>query len=98
MSMPVSSEKDAVIYEGFDEDLWKAGVSDGAFAGLRDPSAKWFTLETGGKKAALASAVPGPGELTSISYYVEPESRGKGFATKIASRLCDLFEKASFLV
>jgi len=86
------------VYEGFDRALWKAGVADGAFSGLRDPDARWFTLEAGGKKLALASAVPGPGELTSVSYFVVNEARGKGYATVLASNVCDRFEKASFLV
>jgi hypothetical protein len=86
------------ISEGFDGALWKAGVADGAFAGLRDPAARWFSLEVDGKKLALASAVPGPGELTSVSYFVVNEARGRGYATVLASSVCDRFEKASFLV
>ncbi len=86
------------IREGFDEALWKAGIVDGAFSGLRDPDARWFTLEVEEKKLALASAVPGPGELTSVSYFVVNEARGRGYATVLASNVCDRFEKASFLV
>jgi hypothetical protein len=98
MSMPESSENSTKVYEEFDETLWKAGVAAGAFAGLRDPGARWFTLESDGKKCALASAVPGPGDLTSVSYYVLNDERGKGYATVLASNVCDRFEKASFLV
>jgi len=96
--LKVNQEPTVVIAEDFDEALWKKGVDGGAFSGLKDPDARWFTLEADGAKVALASAVPGPGDLTSVSYFVMNEERGKGYATKLASALCDRFEKASFLV
>lgn len=82
----------------FDPDLWKSGVDDGAFAGDRDPDSIWYTLKVGKDKVALASAVPGPGDLTTISYFVHPDYREKGYGTKIASRVTDLHEKATFTI
>lgn len=82
----------------FDPDLWKSGVDDGAFAGDRDPDSIWYTLKVGKDKVALASAVPGPGDLTTISYFVHPDYREKGYGTKIASQVTDLHEKATFTI
>lgn len=90
--------KKAIVYPGFDEALWKAGVQGGAFSGTKDPDATWYLLEVDDKKVAIASAVPGPGELTNISYFVDPEERGNGYGTKIACQVTDLHEKASFLM
>lgn len=94
----MSSENREVVYAGFDEALWKAGVAGGAFSGTKDPDAVWYLLSAGDKKVAIASATPGPGELTNIAYYVDPEQREKGYGTKIASHVSDRHEKASFLM
>lgn len=82
----------------FDPDLWKSGVEDGAFAGDRDPDSIWYILKVGKDKVALASAVPGPGDLTTISYFVHPDYREKGYGTKIASQVTDLHDKATFTI
>lgn len=94
----MSSEKREVVYVGFDEALWKAGVAGGAFSGTKDPEATWYLLSAGDKKVAIASATPGPGELTNVAYYVVPECREKGYGTKIASHVSDRHENASFLM
>lgn len=94
----MSSAKREVVYAGFDEALWKAGVAGGAFSGTKDSDAVWYLLDVGDVKVAIASATPGPGELTNIAYYVDPEHREKGYGTKIASQVADRHEKASFLM
>ncbi len=86
------------LVQEFDPDLWEGGVDDGAFSGDRDPDSTWYTMKVGEEKVALASAVPGPGELTTISYYVHPDHRGSGYGTKIASRVTDLHDKATFTI
>lgn len=86
------------VHEGFDKELWEAGVDDGAFAGAAATDATWYIMEAGGKKVALAAAAPGPGDLTTIAYYVAPEERSKGYGTKIASYVTDLHEKATFTI
>ena len=86
------------LTQEFDPDLWKSGVEDGAFAGDRDPDSVWYTLKVDKSKVALASAVPGPGDLTTISYYVHPDHREKGYGTKIASKVTDLHERATFTI
>jgi GNAT superfamily N-acetyltransferase len=87
-----------LLTKEFDPDLWKSGVEDGAFAGDRDPDSVWYTLKVDKDKVAMASAVPGPGDLTTISYFVHPDHREKGYGTKIASRVTDLHEKATFTI
>jgi rubrerythrin/GNAT superfamily N-acetyltransferase len=86
------------IKEAFDEELWKAGVDDGAFAGILDTDASWYALEVGGEKIALANAVPGPGDLTTVSYYVAPAFRNQGYGTKLAEYIVGRHEKASFVI
>lgn len=86
------------VVKGFDQKLWEGGVADGAFSGERDPDGSWYLLEVGGEKVALAAAVPGPADLTNVSYYVHPDHRGLGYGTKIASRVTDLHEKATFTI
>lgn len=86
------------IDKGFDDNLWKGGVLDGAFSGEKDDDAAWYVLEEDGKKVALASCVPGPGELTTISYFVHPSHRGLGYGTKLASHLTGLYKNASFTI
>jgi GNAT superfamily N-acetyltransferase len=86
------------VVKGFDQKLWEGGVADGAFSGERDPDGTWYLLEVDGQKVALAGAVPGPADLTNVSYYVHPDFRGLGYGTKIASRVTDLHEKATFTI
>jgi GNAT superfamily N-acetyltransferase len=88
----------ATVQEGFDQNLWEGGVGDGAFSDERDPAGVWYLLEVGGEKVALAAAVPGPADLTNVSYYVHPDHRGHGYGTKIASRVTDLHEKPTFTI
>jgi GNAT superfamily N-acetyltransferase len=87
-----------LLNQEFDPVLWEGGVDDGAFSGERDSDSVWYTLKVGEDKVALASAVPGPGVLTTVSYYVHPDHRGQGYGTKIASRVTDLHEKATFTI
>lgn len=90
--------RDVKIEEAFDRPLWKAGVEDGAFAEIRDGGARWYVMETDGVKFAIGSAIPGPGELTTVSYYVAPDYRNQGYGTKLARYITDRHEKASFLI
>ncbi len=86
------------ISEGFDESLWKGGVFDGAFSGQKDDDATWYVLEVDNEKVALGSAVPGPGELTTISYFVHPSHRGIGHGTALASKMASMHKNASFTI
>lgn len=92
------NSKKVSIRGGFDEKLFVGGVEEGAFAGEKDADTRWYILEAAGEKVALASAVPGPGELVTICYFVHPDHRGNGYGTKIASVVTDLHENATFTI